>query len=424
MTLIARFSLLPTVAALALCGALQAQAQTQQPDPNQLMQMLMQRMQQQQQGGGQMPYPGYAQQQQPQQQRPAAIPEAQLAEQIGGWAAGQGPYAVEGFRDGFSIGGDRVLDPEGVILKYAVDSQTGDAAYLAEMGPGQYVIKVMRYGTGAPLTVATARRQQGVWTVETVTGVRVAGNGLNLSPRGFNIARENAMFMYTAGAGLKSFGLPENFMLAAHQNGNVAATRWVLLEKRRETKEAEGGVLAGTALGGLFGAVKQLGATVGVTKGDADYALYHLESRKTLPLHISLDDKQAQFLSQCRQRNRWIAQCDRLDLVESLYGQDGMPNRQHYYWRLAWYATSQGPVALTMEDNISKLEAISLADERRVTVFSRALGIANWNSRQLPDGRVGVSAQMGLSRESVEDVAALFGQSVAVQADAAAAKPQ
>lgn len=418
-----RLTVISTVAALIGLGALSAaHAQPQQPDPAQLLQALMQRMQ----ANGMQP-PGGAAMPQQAPVRPAqpVMTEAQLAAQLDTWGAAQGPYAIEGFRDGFSIGGDRILDPEGVILKYAVDHQTGDAAYLAEMGAGQYVVKVMRYGAGAPVTIATAHRQQGIWTVETVTGVRVAGSGLNLSPRGFNIARENAMFMYGAGTGLKSFGLPESFMLAAHQNGNVSATKWVLLEKRRETKQAEGGALGGTSLGQLFGAVKQLGATVGVTKGDADYALYNVETRKALPIHISLDDKQAQFLSQCRQRNRWIAQCDRLDLAESLYGQDGQPNRQHYFWRLAWYATAQGPVALTMEDNITKLEAVSLNDDRRATVFSRALGIAGWSARQLPDGRVSASAQMGFSRETVDDVGALFAQAaVTAQTDATATKPQ
>lgn len=406
-----------TLVALTLLSAAAwttAQTPAQQPDPAQLMQQLLLRMQ----AGG---LPAQAAQP-PVAQRPAqpAISEAQLGAQLAAWGQGQGPYATESFRDGFAIAGERVLDPEGVILKYAVDSQTGDAAYLAETGLGQYAIKLMRYGAGSPVTIATASRQTGVWAVETVTGVRVAGTGMNLSPRGFNIARENAMFMYTAGAGLKSFGLPDSYMLATHQNGNVAATKWVLLEKRIETKKAEGGVLGGSGLGQMMGLVKQLGAAVGVNKSDADYALYNVETRKTLPIHISLDDKQAQFLSQCRQRNRWVAQCDRMDSVESLYGQDGSPNRQHYYWRLAWYATAQGPVALTMEDSISKLEAVSLNDDRRVTVFSRALGIAGWSSQQQPDGRVSANAQLGFSRESVEDVAALFGPAVAAHAAVAA----
>ncbi|MCK7499015.1 MAG: hypothetical protein MZW92_57300 [Comamonadaceae bacterium] len=61
-----------------------------------------------------------------------------------------------------------------------------------------------------------------------------------------------------------------------------------------------------------------------------------------------------------------------------------------------------------MEDNITKIEAVDLDTERRLTVLSRPLGIAEWSARQMSDGRVSVSAQMGFSRESVDDVAQLF----------------
>ncbi|MCK7499016.1 MAG: hypothetical protein MZW92_57305 [Comamonadaceae bacterium] len=185
--------------------------------------------------------------------------------------------------------------------------------------------------------MASASRQRGLWTVETVSGTKVSGSTLAVTPRGFLISRENALFNYVAGAGLKSRALPEGYMFAAHQNGSISATGWLLLQKRAETKQAEGNVIvraaAGTAFGELFSTAKQLGATLGVTQADADFALYNAQAKKLLPIRIALGDQQANFLSQCRARNAWVAQCDRLDTIESLYGQDGAPNRQHYFWR-------------------------------------------------------------------------------------------
>jgi len=407
-----RLSLALSVCAAAAIGVAPALAQ-QPPDQAQLLQMLMQRMQGAQ--PGETPFAMPMQQQQAVRPSAPQVSEAQLAAQLAAWADAKGPFATESFRDGFSIQGERMLDPEGAILKFAVDASTGDAAYLAEIGANQYALKLMRYRTGNPVTIGTATRQQGVWSMETVSGIRAAGTRMNLSPRGFSIARDNALFSYQAGAGLKSFGLPEAFVLASHQNGDIEATKWLLLEKRAENKAIEGGVLGGTSLGEMVSLVKQLGAVVGVNKSDADFALYNIATREVVPIHISLEEKQANFLSKCRQRNKWVAQCEQLETRASLYGQDGAPNRQHYFWRLAWFQTPRGPIALTMEDSIGKIEAIELASGQRVTVFSRALGIAGWSASQQPDGRVMVTAQLGLDRQRVDDVAKLFEPRVVVQ---------
>lgn len=383
-----------------------AASQAQQLDPEQLRQLLTQR------AGMFAPLQQVA----AAPARPAVpqVSEAALAQQLAAWPAANGPFAVEHFRDGFSIEGQRVLDPEGRIAQYAVDNATGDAAYLMEGAPGQYAIKLMRHRSGAPVTIASASRQMGVWSVETITGVRVNGSRLNLNPRGFLVARDNALFRYVAGTGLRSFGLPETHTLAAHQNGNVGTTGWLLLEKRRDTKEREGGLLSQGSLGQLVGAFKDLGTVLGVSKSDSDFALYQLETGKTIPLGISLSEKQTNVLSQCQQRNRWVALCDHLDTVDSLYGQDGYANRSHYFWRVSWFNTPRGAVAVVMEDGITKIDAIDLATDRRATLFQRALGIGNWSASQQPDGRVQVTAQLGFESARNEDVVRVF-EAAAVQ---------
>lgn len=324
-----------TAIALALSlglGSAGAQQGNMPPEVQErLLKLLLQA--QQQNGGAALQQP-YAQQAQP----PAAprISEAALAQQMAAWPAQPGPFVMERFRDGFSVNGQRVLDPEGRIGQYALDGATGDISYTIEVAPNQFQIKLMRQG-GQPLVIGTASRLGGQWQVETVTGVRVAGSRMTLSGRGLIVARDNALFRYEAGRGLLSSALPETHTMAALQNGDIGATGWVLLEKRQDTKAQEGGALANTSLGALFGAVKALGAAVGVNKSDSDYALFELQTGKLLPVGISLDEKQAQVLSQCHRRNAVVNICDRMDSVESIWAQGGGANRGHYFWRISWY---------------------------------------------------------------------------------------
>jgi hypothetical protein len=380
-------------------------ASAQQGDPLQLLRMLQQR-------AGQPPQQAYA----PIAAAPAlpAMTEAQLAQTLAAWPAQKGPFAVEKFRDGFNIEGRRVLDPEGRIVKSSVDQNTGDAGYLIETAPDAFRIKLMRYKGGAPMTLATAYRQAGLWTVETVTGVRAVGARLNVNARGFMIARENSLFKYVAGEGLLSYGLPEAFTMAPLQNGNVATTGWVLLEKRAETVQEEAGLLGKTELGSLWRAVKAVGAAAGVSKSDSDYALYNLESNKSVPIGISFGEKQSGIVSQCQNRNMWVAMCDRYESVESAYQQDGSPNRGHYYWRVSWFNTPEGNVAVVMEDGITKVDAIQLDTGKRASVFQRTLGIGDWSCKQELDGRVSARATLGFSQGVNEDVGALLRGDTAV----------
>ncbi len=350
--------------------------------------------------------PAYAQAQ-PTQRR-VGLPqgaEAGLATIIAGWPQSQGAFSVERFRDGFAMGGERILDPEGRIILYAADSATGNATYMLQGPSGQMTIKLMRFRAGASIPIGTASRTEGQWSIETASGVRVAGGRLTLSPTGFIVARDNALFQYIAGEGLHSYGLPETHTLAAHQNGDISATGWLLLEKRKDTNGAGSARSSGSFLGSL----RSLGAAIGLNKADTDYALFQLGTNKTIPIGIALSENQISIMSQCRQKNRWVAICDRADQTESLYTQDGgRPHRAHYFWRVMWFNTPRGPVALIMEDGITKIEAIELATERRATVFERSLGIGDWSASQSQDGRVIVRAELGFERGKNEDVASLF----------------
>jgi len=127
-----------------------------------------------------------------------------------------------------------------------------------------------------------------------------------------------------------------------------------------------------------------------VTKSDSDYALFELATSKLRPVGISLGEKEAQILSQCHRKNNFVNICDRMESVESVWSQSGTPNRGHYFWRVSWYRTPTGPMAVVMQDGIGKIEAIDLTSDRQLVVFERALGIGDWSAKQTPDGRVQV----------------------------------
>ena len=347
-------------------------------------------------------------------QKVVEVSEQSLGERIAGWTSTSGPVMVEGFRDGFSIGGKRVLDPEGPIYRYAVDSKTGNAAYLVQTQPQQFVLKLLHHASGEVVQLGTASRQAGGWSVQTVTGVKANGARLNVTPRGFIVSRDRALFRYTAGVGLKSFALPDTHTMAAHQNGSVHQTGWLLLEVDPESKKPSGGssffgqVLAQSGLADVATAARRVGLAAGVGKADSDYVLYHYESGRTVPIGIELGDKQTTLLSECRRKNAALSLCDRAESVESLYSQDGSPNNSHYFWRVSWFDTNVGTVAVVMEDNVSKVDALNLDSGQRVNVFQRALGIASWSAKQQPDGKVQVRAQLGFESQLQGDVAGLF----------------
>lgn len=387
-----------TGSAALISALLGAPAQAQNFDPQLLQQLIQQRLMQ---GGSQ----------QAAQARPAALPtttEQALAQQLEDRAPAQGPFEVEKFRDGFSINKQRILDPEGQITKFAVDDRTGDYAYLVQGLPDQFTIKLARHQVGQAISVATAVRQGGTWMVETATGQRLNGARLLLHPQGVLIARDSVVFGWTAGKGLQNYALPETHLLAAQQNGDIGTTGWVLLEKRREAKREEAGVLGGTSLGQFVGSMKRLGNSLGVNGSETDYALYHLGSQKLVPLGIAMEEKSVHVASACQQSRRWIPQCDRLDSFESVYNIDGSPNRSHYYWRVSWYRTPVGTIAVAMENGIRKIDAIRLETDERATVFERMLGIGGWSVQQSVDGRVRVQAQLGFESAVNDDVAAIL----------------
>lgn len=310
----------------------------------------------------------------------------------------------ERFRDGFAINGQRYIDPEGKITTYGFDAQSGDFTYLAETSPGEYVVKVGRALSNAePITIATAQKQGMLWQVTTVTGKKFNGYRLIPSSRGFVIARDNTGFRYIPGNGTTNIIAPEAFSIAALQNGDIANTGYILLERTPTSNGTQGG----NSLAGLFSAVQSLGATVGMNKKE-DYALLNIQNSRLVPVNISLESKQVQVMSACKQKNYFIAKCAQMDSFESAFEPNGTRNMSHYFWRINWFNVPGRPILVSQEGGLGKVSATDLNSGKKVILFERALGIANFAATQEADGKINVTAQMGFSSESRQDVAALL----------------
>ncbi len=339
----------------------------------------------------------------------APISEAQLAQRFVGLPALASRVVIEGRRDGFAVDGSRYIDAEGEIVRYGFDASSGDVTYLAQTGPDSFVLKSVRVTTGhAPVTIATASRRNGLWQIDTVTGKTLRGWRLIPLARGVLVGRDNTGFAWVAGEGTKSFAAPESFDLAGFQNGDVAGTGYVLLERRREAPQG--------ALGETLAALSALGNALGATRQE-DYALYSMSTGQLHPLDIAADGKTTSVHSQCRQKNAVLRLCDRVDFVDSLYDQQGLPNFSHYFWRVSWYRTARGPIAIAQEAGLKHITVTDLATGQKAVAFTRMLGIAGFTSRQDANGRVSVVAQMGFDKQVLDDATSvLSGANAQVQA--------
>lgn len=338
---------------------------------------------------------------------PVQISEVELQAVLDKWPTSAKGSVFARYRDGFSINGSRYVDPEGQITAYGFDGLTGDFTYMAQIQAGTYVIKSGRAYSGAdPVLIATAEKRGGLWNVSTVTGKRLSGSRLLPSSRGFVVARDNTGFRYTPGKGTSNFVAPEDFLIAALQNGDIAQTGHVLLERN---PAADSNAKLGAA-GQLLNSFKSLGSSLGINRKD-DYALLNIETGKLTPINISIEGKQVQLMSECRKRNSLINDCARMDSFESVFKPDGFRNMGHYFWRIHWFNTPSRPLLVSQEGGLGTITATDLNSGKKIILFERALGIASFDVQQRTDGTLDINAQMGLSEESKKDIVSLIDSS-------------
>lgn len=352
--------------------------------------------------------------QQPSTQGAFAVPqmsEAELQTTFDQWGVPAQGVVFTRYRDGFSMNGVRHIDPEGHIVAYGFDGLTGDFTYLAQTQSGMYVIKSGRAHSGAdPVMIATAEKRGLMWSVTTVTGKRLSGSRLLPSSRGFVVARDNTGFRYTPGKATSSFSAPEEFLIAAFQNGDIAQTGHILLERN---PEKDNNSRLGAA-GQLLNSFKSLGSSLGINRKD-DYALMNIDTGKLTPINISIEGKQVQLMTECRRRNSLVSECARMESFESMYRPDGSRNLSHYFWRINWFNTPSRPLLVSQEGGLGTITATDLSSGKKVILFERTLGIASFDVQQRMDGKLDISAQMGLTQESKQDIAFLIDAQPAVE---------
>lgn len=162
-------------------------------------------------------------------------------------------------------------------------------------------------------------------------------------------------------------------------------------------------------LGALFSAVQKIGATVGLNKKE-DYALLNLDTGKQYPLNVQVDGKLRTVMSNCRKRNAVVNECSSSTSFESLYSEIGR-NWGHYYWKINWYNTPSGPVAVSMENGVTDAYLLDLQTGKKVQAFHRSLGLTTLDSVQSPDGKLTLMADWMFETHKIDDALAYLRDS-------------
>lgn len=306
-------------------------------------------------------------------------------------------------KDGFEYNGKRFIDPEGTIVNYGYDSVTGDVTYFASTAQDTIIIKWCRVSTDTePITIAKADFVNDKWTVSTVTGKKITGDKISLFSKGFVVGRESTGFLYKVGESLKSFATPDGFNIAEYQNGDVSETNLILAERapQSENNQADS----------FFSSAKNLGASFGINKKE-DYVLFNFDSGQQVPINVSLEGKNVAVYSDIKKQhfNGLVNECGKVDFFESLYNKYGDPNSEHYFWRISWFETKNGPILIVKESGASsKVTIQNLKTGKKVVAFERFLGI-NWVvANKKSDGKIELKVKLGSSIKTISDVEELL----------------
>lgn len=334
------------------------------------------------------------------------LTEEQLAVQVAAFPRIATGVQFTKFRDGFSINnGERYIDPEGEITNYGYNWKNGDVTYLIKTGENQYKIKYVRVLTSkAPITIAEAHSDGAHTTVTTVTGSEFGGDGLILTSKGFIVVRNDSAFVYEIGKPSTSYTPPAGWHIAMYQNGDVASTKFMLLEK--DSLEEKG---QSNPLTELIESGKALADTFGLTR-KPDYMLVNITNQSQQHLfNISLEGKNVHEFSDCRQTSKYIATCNNMETSHALYDNNGMPNTAHYYWRVLWLSTQNGAIAVTRENTQTTVMLTDLYTGKRAKAAYRTTGFPGISATQNNKGVIRVAVSGGLlPGEVIEDAEAFL----------------
>jgi hypothetical protein len=308
-------------------------------------------------------------------------------------------------RDGFSVNDKSIyLDPEGEIINYGYNWQNGDVTYMIKTGTNSFKIKYTRALVNKlPIEIASVSQNGNIINVKTVTGKKYSSDNLILTSTGFISVRNESAFIYDIGEDSKMFTTPKGWHIARFQNGDVASTKYLLLERTIDPSKK------GNPLFDFIESSKDLLSTFGVLDKH-DYMLINIEDpTKKISFDISLSSKDIALYSNCQKANRYINKCANVDFKESLYTVNGLPNSGHYYWRVLWFSTKNGAISATREATQRKVMITDLVTGKRVEGAYRVTGFPELFAQQDKNGKIKVTAGGGMfPDEVIEDAEELL----------------
>lgn len=332
----------------------------------------------------------------------------QNSERIERKAPFNGVVIVTEQNDGFKLNGNRIVDHEGQIFNYGVNSSTGEFIYIVRTGQQDFTLKYGVLGDVDRVTVARGVYQKGKLSITTYDGQTLSGNSLIPTADGFIVDRGDVVFKYDIFNGnIVNMAIPEEFQIAPLQKGDVASTGIVLLEKLSvEHENAAAGAV--DAIKGIFSIAKQV---VGGDSDAFDFALFNINNNSLVPLNISSSGKNVGDYSGCQSVNSVVNKCSNVNFRESLFDKYGNPNTGHYYWLVDWFSIGEGKsVAVARENTLTEVNIYDLASESKFTAFERGLGISDHSVTKHNDGHYSLKARLGFSTEEVSDLSAFLAQ--------------
>ena len=334
-----------------------------------------------------------------QQQAETFISEAELLTKVDEVKKSGGPAVFERRKDGIMINNQMYNDFEGVVSMFGGSRLSGDFTYTVQNYDGTATLKFSKANTAAsPVKIATIQKNGSMFNVKTVTGKTIPGQSVIPTSDGFVVGRAASAFRYVIGSDqVKSITIPTGYHMAMYQNGDVASTGLLLLERDPDRKGSTQDLLT---------SFSDLGNTLGLNKSD-DYVLMNVNDSSIIPLNVTLSGKDISIGHGC-QSNGFVNKCQNFTSHESLYLKSGFKNWSHYFWAVNWIDTKSGPLAIYR--TTTTIDVVDINNKQVHTAFSRALGVNEFDLIKRQDGTVGIEAKLGFSKETIDDVDAFIQQ--------------
>lgn len=309
--------------------------------------------------------------------------------------------------DGFLANGQVFIDIDGKVKQFGADPMTGRVTYFVDIGNDDLLVKHHNINSDLdPITIGRISLRGNRADFRAASGETAGGESVVPVSDGLIVTRKESIARYAIGKGAKAFAIPEGFIVAPLQNGDVSGTGYVLIERVPQSEAS----------------LKDIGNTVGHLFGKRDntqdYALLHIATGKTVGLFLSDDGKSVGKGTGCTRQNDFVNKCSGWRSWESIWEADGRPNYSHYFWALTWVQTKFGPLAIAMEDGTREVNVIALDSGTRFNAFKRKLGILWFSAEPKEDGGLSLEAQLAFKRHTIDDVGQVLDGALTAATDA------